>query len=219
MYINVHSHESIFDETQKHIVNLAGNWDSIFDGGSYSAGLHPWYIKKDLWPQEMMILKNAVLKENVLAVGECGLDKVCDTDFALQQEVFAAQVIMANDLKKPLIIHCVRAFEEVLHILKQQNNKVPAIFHGFNKNKELAQSLTSKGYFISFGKSILSEKKGEILRELPLEKLFFETDHSSIKIHEIYNQAAGILNLSLQQLQLQIIKNAQQVFGDKLFNE
>lgn len=218
MYINIHSHESNFDKAQKHIVNLSRNWDSIFDSGYYSAGINPWYIKKDLWPEEMMMLKKAVLKENALAVGECGLDKVCDTDFALQQELFSAQVILANDLKKPLIVHCVRAFEEVLHILKQQNNKVPAIFHGFNKNKELAQSLMSKGYFLSFGKSILNEKKGGILPELPIEKIFFETDNSMLKIEEIYSEAAAVLNLSLQQLQSQIIKNAQQVFGDKLFN-
>ncbi|MFN0082223.1 MAG: TatD family hydrolase [Ferruginibacter sp.] len=154
-----------------------------------------------------------------MAVGECGLDKVCDTDFALQQDVFAAQVMLANKLEKPLIIHCVRAFEEVLHILRQQNNKVPVIFHGFSKHKELAQNLTSNGYFLSFGKSILSEKKGEILRELPLEKIFFETDNAAVKIETIYEQAAYILNLSLKQIQLQIIKNAQEVFGVKLFNK
>ncbi len=218
LYINFHSHQSTFEEDEKVIINISAHFSDVKNDGYFSEGIHPWFIKKETWEMEMLTMKNAVVKENILAVGECGLDKICDTDFTLQQEVFAAQVILANELKKPLIIHCVKAFDEVVNILKQQNNKVPAIFHGFNKNMELAKYLTNKGYFLSFGKSILSEKKGEILRELLIEKIFFETDYSSLKIDEIYKQAAGILNLPLQELQMQIIKNAREVFGDKLLN-
>ena len=88
--------------------------------------------------KDLSALKIFSKTDSVLAIGECGLDKACDTNFKLQQQVFTTQVNWANEIKKPLIIHCVRAYGEVLSLLQKNNNKVPVIFHGFNKNGAVA---------------------------------------------------------------------------------
>jgi TatD DNase family protein len=135
----------------------------------------------------------------------------------LQQQLFTAQIQLANQLQKPLIIHCVRAYEEVQHLLQQQHNAVPVIFHGFNKNAVLAQQLISKGYYLSFGKAVLQDAMQEVLRAVPRDKIFFETDDSDYSIETIYTAAATALQIDINSLSLQIQKNAAAVFGSDLF--
>lgn len=149
----------------------------------------------------------------VLAIGECGLDKVCSTDYGLQQELFAEQVIWANQIARPLVVHCVKAHEDVFSLLLKHQNKVPVIFHGFNKSRELAQKIISKGYFISFGKALQHQRVQEIMRSLPPASVFLETDDAVISIREIYEFAVTSLMISEDSLSLQLQKNAAAVFG------
>lgn len=86
----------------------------------------------------MTKIENIASRNTLVAIGECGLDKVCKTDFVLQQEVFAAHIILANKLKKPLVLHCVKAYDEIIKMLSLHKNLVHVIFHGFNKNPLLA---------------------------------------------------------------------------------
>ncbi len=165
----------------------------------------------------MKVLEQYSINKNVLAIGECGLDKICNINFVLQQKAFAAQIGLANTINKPLIIHCVKAYEEVEQLLQQNNNKVPVIFHGFNKNKILAQQLISKGFYLSFGKALLLPAMQELIKTLPMGKIFFETDDAAINIEEVYVLAAQALQIDINSLSLQIKKNAAIVFGDALF--
>lgn len=153
---------------------------------------------------------------HVLAIGECGLDKVCTTSFSLQQQVFSAQVQSANEIGKPMIIHCVRAWEEVLHLLQQQRNRVPVIFHGFNKNRAIAQRIINRGYYVSFGKSLEKLAIREVLAALPPDKIFLETDAAAVSIKSIYKWAADAFSIEINSLLLQIQKNAATVFGAAL---
>ena len=72
----------------------------------------------------------------------------------------------------------------------------------------------SKGFFLSFGKSILHPPKGEILKVVRLENLFLETDNGSVSIEETYDAAAAILQIKSLELQSQIEKNATSIFGE-----
>lgn len=181
--------------------------------GMYSIGLHPWYITEPLWKLQLQELKKWSAHKQVLAIGECGLDKVCSTDFLLQQEVFREQINWANEIQKPLIIHCVKAYEQCIQQLTKQKCKVPVIFHGFNKSKELAQQLVRNGYYISAGNSIAQEKMKEVLQSVPVEFLFLETDDTGNSIKKIYELATAILQIDLDSLCLQLQKNAASVFG------
>lgn len=216
MFINIHSH---YPAIQNEFVlqGLYAHFELTDNAGKYAVGLHPWYINALSYTAELPVLKKYASRKNILAIGECGLDKVCKTDFALQQQLFIAQIVLANQLQKPLIIHCVRAYEEVQQLLQQQQNTVPVIFHGFNKNKILAQQLISKGYYISAGKAILQPAMQELLRTLPTDKIFFETDDTDSTIQSVYYAAAAALQMDINSLDLQIQKNAAAVFGSTLF--
>lgn len=197
------------------IVNRSHAFMSDWQGWS-SVGLHPWYIQQSALSEDLELLSMAVRKEQVLAIGECGLDKVCETPWGLQESSFIAQIKMANIIGKPLIIHCVRAYDEVQHLLNMHKAAVPVIFHGFNKSIELAVQLISKGYYLSFGPSIISPQKAAIFRQVPIDRVFLETDSDDVSIDLIYAKAADVKGLSKQALIDQIEKNIFSVFGKSL---
>ena len=215
MFINIHSHQQEI-KSEFVIQNLLKDFNQLLSLGYYSAGLHPWYLESQNWKQQLVEIKKISTAENILALGECGLDKVCKTDFKLQQEVFITQILWANEINKPLIIHCVRAFSEVGALLKKYNNKVPVIFHGFNKSAGISKDILNDGHYLSFGNSILLPRNKVIFEKIPLERIFFETDQTNISIEEIYKEAAAIKNISLETLSLQIKKNVQLVFNINL---
>lgn len=212
MFINIHSHYSPATDEWT-IQSLWTDFGKTAMPGQYSIGVHPWYIHASHWEKHLELLREASRNPNVLAIGECGLDKVCNTPFSLQAKVFAAQVDRANEIGKPLIIHCVQAWEEVLHVLHQQGNKVPVVFHGFNKSLPLAQKIIGQGYYLSFGKSLEQPGKRKILSGLPADKIFLETDDSAVSIRRVYEWAADALSIDHNSLVLQIQKNAVAVFG------
>jgi TatD DNase family protein len=216
LFINIHSHQPP-QKNECVITNLYNHFEQVVAGGIYSAGLHPWYLNDTTWVEEMKALEQYSNNKNVLAIGECGLDKICTTGFLLQQQVFAAQIALANKINKPLIIHCVKAYEEVEKQLQQNNNRVPVIFHGFNKNKILAQQLIHKGFYLSFGKALQQPAMQELIKILPADKIFLETDDAAVNIEMIYLLATQALQLDINSLSLQIKKNAATVFGDAWF--
>lgn len=216
LYINIHTHHTKPVEGIISIGNLYKDFDAIESDSLYSVGLHPWYITAEAWQDQIAVVKEKSRLQNVVAIGEAGLDKVTETDFGLQQTVFAQHIQLANEVQKPLIVHCVRAHAEVIALLKQTPVQVPVIFHGFNKSKELAQQLISLGYYLSFGKGL--EKKGlqEIMAALPIAKIFLETDNSTASIAEIYTYAAAAFQIDEDSLSLRLQKNAAEVFGPAL---
>ena len=216
MFINIHSHQTP-QKNECVITSLYNHFEQALAGGIYSVGLHPWYLNDTTWLEEMKVLEQYSNNKNLLAIGECGLDKISTTGFLLQQQVFAAQIVLANKINKPLIIHCVKAYEEVVQQLQQNNNRVPVIFHGFNKNKILAQQLIHKGFYLSFGKALQLPAIQELIKILPPDKIFLETDDAGISIEEIYVLAAQALQIDINSLSLQIKKNATTVVGDAWF--
>lgn len=211
MYINIHKHK-LPGENEWAIQSLYEDFGRVTEPGVYSIGLHPWYIDKQNWEHDFNTMKEQNLSQNVLAIGECGLDKVCSTNMELQVEVFNAQVQCANEIRKPLIIHCVRAFDEVLDILVKEKNSVPVIFHGFNRNARLAAKITGQGHYISMGANIQNESMQPVLQSIPLEKLFLETDTQDLSIELVYTFAAASLDMSTETLQNQLKKNTLTVF-------
>lgn len=213
MYINIHTHNPL-TEGVRGIRNLYRQFELVQEEGFFSAGLHPWFLSESGWEKEFEKLQISSKHPHVVAIGECGLDKVCSTPFGLQQQVFAKQIELANELKKPLIIHCVKAFQEVTELLKRHHTQVPVIFHGFNKGGPLALQLVKQGYYLSFGKQLLrSPHLQQLLPELPSTHIFLETDDADVSIQELYKQAALSLQIQEKALSLQLAENANRVFG------
>ena len=183
----------------------------------YSFGVHPWKIDKnvnDILQEMDTISKN----RRCIAIGECGLDKLIDVDFELQKRIFCDQIQIANEVQKPLIIHCVKAFNEVTACLKKMNNTVPVIIHGFNNNKNIADELLKNGYLLSFGKALLSADSNaiEVLKYVGRKNFFLETDDAKISIRDVYRKASEVLGIEEQFLQEQIKSNYQKVFREEI---
>jgi len=196
------------------VQSLYQNFERAGNDGLYSVGLHPWYINNDTLDAKFRELEQAANGDNVIAIGECGLDKVCDTDWDLQLQAFSKQINLANRLNKPLVIHCVRAYEEVLGMLKDGGVNVPVVFHGFNKKWQLAEQILKQGYYLSFGAAILKEDAGagDALSKVPADRFFLETDDRDASIMDIYNAAASIRKTPIDALILQLRKNFETVF-------
>lgn len=211
-YYDIHTHTASHTDDVISVLNVYQNFDTIKNGGVYSVGLHPWYLHNADTDFESLVA--TATSGNVLAIGECGLDKVCTTDWALQLFYFQKQVKLANALSKPLIIHCVRAFEEVIDVLDAEKVQVPVVFHGYNKNNILARRLLNKGYYLSFGAALLNWNATilEVVKEVPLGRFFAETDNSGKSIIDIYHCLAEIRKTEVDTIILQLQQNYKSVF-------
>lgn len=155
-----------------------------------TVGVHPWYADSG----NVSDVERRAAEAD--AIGEIGLDFACDTSREEQKRIFVAQLALAERLEKPVVLHCVRAFEEAMQILKIYHLKA-VIFHGFIGSVEQAQRAVRQGYFLSFGeRTFRSPKTIEALRSTPLSHLFVETDESNTPIAEIYARIAELRGIS-----------------------
>lgn len=212
--IDIHSHQ-VKSEVSIRILNIfAQDLPFLNDKSYYSAGLHPWHIEQ-VNPEECLeSIELAAGQKNMLAVGECGLDRSTTGDFAMQEFYFRKQTEIAQKHSKPLIIHCVRAFPELIKIKKETKSNIPWIIHGFHGNQQTALQLTGHDFYFSVGETLLTDqRKKDILKLLPADRLFLETDDGKTSISGIYSLAAQILNTSHENLIAIVLENFKHLFG------
>lgn len=213
MFLNAHTHHL---SHQSDVLDLYNQFPKAIndDAKLFSVGIHPAYIKTSLIEEELEIIRENLSNKNCLAIGEIGLDKLCETDFELQIDVFERQLQLASEYRFPVIIHSVRAYQEILHIRKKLKLTIPFIFHGFNKNEQILNQIIAQNCYASFGKNLLYNKNLQIIfAKLSANQFFLENDASEISIKEIYTIAAEIRNSTIEELQLQQAKNWKTVFG------
>lgn len=147
---------------------------------SFSLQLHPWHLKgrSDITAFETMAFQLAA-NPAFVAVGECGLDSLCGVELSLQHEAFLAALRIAKQLQRPVIIHCVRLWQEMMSdvqevLTTQECIKMPVVIHGFRKGPQLARQLLDAGFSISLGTRYNEEVKPMI----PPDRLYFETDQT-----------------------------------------
>ena len=177
-------------------------------GIAYTYGIHPWFLNEENHKQLINSVENTVIQPEIIAIGEAGFDRLRGPSPELQSRVFEEQIIISEKISKPIVIHCVRAWDELLAVHKKTKPKMPWLIHGFRGNVELADQLLSKGMFLSFWfEFILRPESGDLLRHLPLDRIFLETDGAEIDIRSIYNKVARDLNISIDELKSIILKN------------
>lgn len=212
-FFNFHTHQFT---NQSHILEMVNQYPQDFDASIpfYSIGIHPWYIKENQIEADLKIIEEKLVLENCLAIGECGLDKRIEIPLEQQVLVFEKQLALAEKLKKPVVIHCVAAFQEVITIKKKLKISVPMIIHGFSKNSQIASQLIKEGFYISFGKYLLRNPDLKaVFQEIPNDRFFLETDTIEETIEEVYNLASEYKNINNKELQEIISSNYATVFG------
>ncbi|WP_209390906.1 TatD family hydrolase [Chryseobacterium sp. RR2-3-20] len=171
----------------------------------YSAGIHPKDIDEENIENQFKWLQS-VISENCFAIGECGLDSTVLSSMKLQEDVFLRQIQMANDFNKPIIIHCVRKFYEVISFRKFSQQ--PMIIHGFNKKEKVAEDLLKNNFYLSFGKAVLYNLSLQnTVKKIPLDKFFLETDNDNFNIADLYLKVSELKGISLEKLHSQILEN------------
>lgn len=171
----------------------------------YSIGIHPNDIDIENIELQFQWMRNMMF-ESCFAIGECGLDSLVPIDQKTQEEVFLRQINIANEVKKPIIVHCVRKFYEVISFKKKASQAM--IIHGFNKKQKIATDLLANNFYLSFGKAVLYNLSlQDILKNTPLDKIFLETDNEDFKIEELYHKVSEIKGVSLEQLNEHILEN------------
>lgn len=209
-YIDIHTHQKTDD---KEVLSIRNSYPSSYCGDEkdnqdfFSVGIHPWYINKET-SVEIQLLRKIAPEKQILAIGETGLDKLTETDFSIQENVFLQQIQLAVAVKKPLIIHCVKAWNEVIKILKDTNPAIPVIFHGFRGKPQLADDLIKAGYYLSFGELF----NGESLKRVPVDRIFIETDDKKLSVKDVYRKVAVEKNISIETLQQLIRSNFNECF-------
>ncbi len=211
-FFNLHTHHFSY---QSGVLELVNQYPSEFDETLpfYSIGIHPWKIIEEDVEQELAFIERKLPNENCLALGECGLDKRIAIPIDLQISVFESQLQLAEKYKKPVIIHCVAAFQEVIEIKNRLKSTVPMIIHGFSKSEVLAKQLIDNGFYLSFGKYLIQNPALEsIFKSVPNDKFFLETDTIEQGIQEVYALASKYKNIEITQLQEIINTNYDSVF-------
>lgn len=200
MKCNIHTHKSTQQEDVLEIVN---QYPNEFDDSVkyFSIGIHPWYIDLDNLNEHLQIIETKLQQKNCLALGECGLDKRIETSLDIQMEVFEKQLLLAIKYQKPVVLHCVSAYQEVIEIKKRLKIEVPMIIHGFSKNWQVAKSLLDNGFYLSFGKYLLRNPElSAVFEQVPDTRFFLETDTIEESINDVYIKAASVKNKDVEQI-------------------
>jgi len=210
-FFNFHTHQFT---NQPDILELVNQYPQEFNAEIpfYSVGIHPWYIVEDRVDADLKIIEEKLQTNNCLAIGECGLDKRIEIPLEQQIIVFKKQLALAEKYKKPVVIHCVAAFQEITAIKKEMKISVPMIMHGFSKNAQIANQLIKDGFYLSFGKYLLRNPELKtVFEQIPNDRFFLETDTVEESIKQVYNLAAEYKNLNIKELQDIISSNFKEI--------
>lgn len=180
----------------------------------YSIGIHPQeagIFSAELTEQLLQRLG----EDACIAVGECGLDGLIDVPMEQQERWFIHQLEWAAELNKPVILHCVHTWDRCRFLHARYAPKQPLIFHGFAKPSIVQSLLDYPPAMISLGYRLLhSAPLQKCAIELPLERLFLETDTADIELTTVYEKLASLKSLSLHSLTEQLTINFKRVFED-----
>jgi len=158
--IDFHTHQAPTDTVTSVRSLLLSEFERITEHDLFSIGIHPWYTEGIEFENQFAELELLLKRNNVIALGEIGLDKHRGAPIEKQIELFERQVQIAEKYRKPVVIHCVRAWSELLESRKRIKPSTPWAIHGFRGQSELAKMLLNAGIYLSFGPETLNASEG-----------------------------------------------------------
>lgn len=206
MLLDIHTHRNAAVPGEC-IFNVEPAWFEPVEGCYYSVGIHPWKVL-EAGPEDWTTLEKAVCHPSVLAIGEAGLDRLGPADILLQKEVFVRQILLSESVGKPLVIHCVKAFNELIELKKKYRPQMPWVVHGFRNNLHIACRLMQENIYFSLGERY----QPDVLRHVPLECLLAETDESTQDIRMVIGRMTETKNVEVSFLCDRIDENARKIF-------
>lgn len=161
-------------------------------GCYYSAGLHPWRVDSH-YAERLAAVEQLLRHEQVVAVGECGIDRACTVPLPLQEQAFAAQLELAARYAKPVVLHVVHATDRLLHFAAQRPVHTRWVVHGFSGGAATLQQLLRVGLCVSFG----ARFHAEAVRACPADRLFVESDAGTDRqLADTYRRIAALRGIT-----------------------
>lgn len=198
MILDIHTHRAA--PYPEGIVSLLSYNPDLLQGQLYSVGIHPWSTDSEAGgleastgyntPPTLEQLRMLASDTSVVAIGECGVDILKGGPMFRQLQLFKAQVEISESVRKPLIIHSVKASDVMLGLKRDLEPSQPWIIHGFRGKPQLASQLLNAGFYLSFGEKF----NPETISMMPRDKILAETDESLLDIRQIISnlsEAAG----------------------------
>ncbi len=223
-YIDFHTHKP--KKTDTHICIQSLLLDEFQKENflfPFTLGVHPWWVDEISKVDFFEIYEKLSNHPNYLGLGEIGLDRTRVENWQKQIELFEFQLKLANDYNESfIIIHCVRAFNEVIKYIKKDNYKGEVIFHDYHGNESITKDFIKRDYYFSLGKKLLHESEHfhKSIELIPLDRLFIESDdNEGIEVELIYEKLANLKSISIIELKEHIYKNLIRIMpGTKHFN-
>lgn len=204
--IHTHHHPDIPGSA---IVQLSPDAFTPRPAHCYSVGLHPWHITDD-WRTQMGKLLIMALHPQVVMIGETGMDKKnSPISLERQMEIFCEHVRLSQLVRKPLIIHCVKAIDELLALRKELKPTLPWILHGFRGGFEQWEQLSRAGIFVSIG----AHYNTELIQQIPLSALFLESDDTH-SIKTVYDRISSDRGIDAEKIHHQVGSNIYHLLKD-----
>ena len=201
---DIHTH--FYQRNSISILNTHSSLDAL-----HSRGIHPWNVDEN-YRLKLRELQTDLQHPFCVALGEIGLDKLCSSDFELQRKAFIQQIELSEEFKLPIIIHCVKASNELFQLKKEIKPSQKWIWHGFNKIHLLQQALDIE-IIPSVGQAIVHNLPlQQEVSKLNSNQFLLETDSSILSIEAIYKTVAISRNYSLETLQKEQITNFKTIF-------
>jgi len=200
-FFNIHTHHKPKKAGEIVIRNVFIHRQHKMPSVAYgmSVGLHPWYVNDIEMDACINKLAEWISNPSIFAVGEIGIDRSIDTSIEIQRKFFEAQLNIARAFQKPVIIHAVKSYSDLLPYVKKAH--IPFIFHQFQGNLQQAHDLIKHGAFLSFGKNLFQPLIENVFIKIPIESCFFETDTANhINISDIYRKAAELKKIDIDSL-------------------
>lgn len=192
---------------------MAGTNDKTNASIFYSTGIHPWHsdMQTNIYDILLDIKNRAINDSRMVAIGEIGLDWSAKYNRNKQIDLLDLQLNIAYETSKPIIIHCVRAFNEVFRLLDSHNISSKVIFHAFRGNAHITKQLIDREYYVSMGVRSFS-LPDKVLNLIPKEKILIETDNHPTDIKHVYSELARRYLTSETSFTHQVFSNFSTVF-------
>lgn len=219
--MDIHTHAPTHDPRIKEVLVLDPRIPaelSLQSAQCFCQGLHPWFIDETDENIFFSGLKTGMQIPGFFALGEIGLDRVNGPDWEVQTRVFKKQLEYAQTYRiERIVLHCVKAYFDVLPELKKLRHAPAIIFHDFNANLETAEKLMSAlNVYFSFGTKLFNSQTAaaKTFQALPLERVFLETDDQLDKsLLDIYEQAARLRKTDENVLREALFSNFERISG------
>mgnify|MGYP001458538456 CR=1 FL=1 len=193
-YIDFHTHHAMGTDDTVAVMNLMAGEDipeKFSPNTAFSTGIHPWYLTAEMLGELKTGLILTASHPHVIIIGEAGFDQLHGPSYHIQNDAFIFQVEIAEELKKPMIIHCVRGWDSLGKAHKTVRPEMNWVIHGFRGDIRLAASLVNDGFWFSLGLKGLTDK---IVKVIPEDRILLETDDSRGSIDNVYRLYSELTN-------------------------